>query len=276
MSFAWRQGGLAVEGSSRAGDRSWFRISPPGIAFDVGRGAPELAGISDIFITHGHLDHALGLPYVLSQHGVHGERAARVYCPAAIADDLRAFILAAMRLERVEYRFELVGLSPGERVRLNADLAVEAFAVDHVVPALGYHLVRERRRLLPALGGLPGPELAARRARGETIDERYEELWLSYCGDTTLAAFDIEPRLCDSRVLLLECTFLDPAKRDSATRYKHVHAEDLPGLAPRLRNETILLTHLSRRHRPEELRRFIDEHAPEIAARTVLLVDDPV
>ena len=57
--------------ASRAGDDNWFRIHPPGLAFDVGRGALQLAGAQDVFLSHGHLDHALGLPYVLSQRSLH-------------------------------------------------------------------------------------------------------------------------------------------------------------------------------------------------------------
>ena len=34
-----RIGDLRIEGFSRAGDDNWFRIHPPGLAFDVGRGA---------------------------------------------------------------------------------------------------------------------------------------------------------------------------------------------------------------------------------------------
>lgn len=273
MTFAWRSGGLAVEGSSRAGDRSWFRVHPPGVAFDVGRGAAELAGVGDYFLTHGHLDHALGLPYVLSQRGV-GGGAARVFCPAEIRADVERFLDAAAKLERVSYTYELRGLRPGDRVAVGRQQWVEAFPVDHIVPSLGYHLIEVRPRLRAELAGVAGAELAARRRAGETLEEPREILRLSVCGDTTTAAFTLEPRLFTTRVLLLECTFLEPGKRPNAERYKHVHVEDLAALAPRLENETILLTHLSRRHRAEDLRRYVDEHLPALAGRVVVLVDD--
>src|SRR5262245_39840267 len=120
MTFPWRSGGLPDEGSSPAGDRSWFRVHPPGVAFDVGRGAAELAGVRDYFLTHGHLDHALGLPYVLSQRGIQaGGGSARVFCPAEIVADVEALLAAAARLERSEYRYELHGLRAGERVAVD-------------------------------------------------------------------------------------------------------------------------------------------------------------
>jgi len=275
MTFAWRRGGLALEGSSRAGDRSWFRVHPPGIAFDVGRGASELAGVTDFFLTHGHLDHALGLPYVLSQRGVHANGPARVFCPAEIVPEVEAFLAAAARLERVSYHFELHGLVPGQRVAVDREHWVEAFPVDHLVPALGYHLVQRRLRLRSNLAGATGPEIAALRRAGEAVEEESAELRLSYCGDTTAAAFDLEPRLLSTPALLIECTFLDPRKRDHAQRYKHLHVDDLKPLAASMRNEAILLTHLSRRHRAEELRRQVDAELPEIAERVVVLADDP-
>lgn len=274
MTFAWHHGGLGIEGSSRAGDRSWFRVNPPGLAFDVGRGAAELAGTGDIFLTHGHLDHALGLPYVLSQHAVHAARPTRVYCPSPAVDAVRDFVAAASRLERVEYRYELRGLSPGERVAVARDLWVEPFAVDHGVPALGYHLIRGRHRLRAELVGAPTAELARLRQEGVTIEEAYEEVWLSYCGDTSAALFDLEPRIFASRVLLLECTFLAPEKRASAARYKHIHAEDLLMVADRFANEFLLLCHLSRRHRSAELREWIAQRMPQLAGRAIVLADE--
>ncbi|HEX3555575.1 MAG TPA: MBL fold metallo-hydrolase, partial [Thermoanaerobaculia bacterium] len=98
-----RFGDLRIEGWSRAGDDNWFRIHPPGLAFDVGRGALQLAGAPDVFLSHGHLDHALGLPYVLSQRSLHRLVHTRVFCPAEIAEALAAFLTAAERLEQAHY-----------------------------------------------------------------------------------------------------------------------------------------------------------------------------
>jgi ribonuclease Z len=284
-------GDLTIEGLSLAGDQTWFRVRPPGLAFDVGRGASQLAGARDIFLSHGHLDHALGLPYVLSQRSLHQHAATRVFCPAPIAKPLTMLIEAAAQLERVHYACEIVPLAVGDRVPVARDLTIEAFATDHVVPSLGYHLHRRKQRLAAAFAGLAGNELAALRQRGVQIAETVEEQWLTYCGDTGPAVFDLSPALFDSRILLLECTFLDAdlpgmsrqataatdlpggGARDKGELYKHLYFSDIERVAGRFRNQHIVLHHLSRRYRMADLRAALAARLPELAPRVHLMTE---
>ena len=271
-----RFGDLRIEGWSRAGDDNWFRIHPPGLALDVGRGALQLAGAQDVFLSHGHLDHALGLPYILSQRSLHRLVHTRVFCPAEIAEALGSFIAAAERLERAAYRYDLVPLEPGDRVEVGRELRMEAFATDHVVPSLGYHLWRSRRRLAPDFAGLPREELISLRERGVDTSEVVEDVWLTYCGDTGPRIFEQEPRVFSSRVLMLECTFLGEEHRDKGERFKHLHLGDIAHWADEFRNEALVLHHLSRRFRVEELRTEVERSLPELASRVHILVEGQV
>lgn len=249
-----RFGDLTVEGASVAGDHSWFRVQPPGLAFDVGRGPLRLTGARDLFISHGHLDHCLGLPFLLSHRTLHHLQASRVFCPREVVGAVRSFIEAAAELEGVGYRYELTGLAPGDRVEAGRDLTVEAFRTDHVVPSLGYHLLRSRRQLATELRGRSSTELADLRRRGVEIETVTEALELSYCGDTGPGVFELEPRLYGARILLVECTFVGEKLREKGRRFGHMHLDDLAVRRHRFDNQELVLHHLSRRHRVEEVR----------------------
>ena len=272
LTTSLRFGDLSLEGSSRAGVATWFRVHPPGLAFDVGRGSPVLTGAKDVFLTHGHLDHALGLPMVLSFRSSAG-RSTRVFCPRDVVDGVRNFVDAASRLEERTYDWRLEGLAPGRRVEVGPDLTVEAFSSDHVVPSLGYHLLRRKRRLRPELVGLPGQELGRRRRDGEDIEVETEEILLSYSGDTGPSLFESEPRLFQARVLLLECTFLGPGRRESAGAFGHLHVDDVVAVAERFEGEALVLHHLSRRYDEGELLREVLERAPCLNDRLFVVTE---
>ncbi len=195
--------------------------------------------------------------------------------PRASAEELGEFVEAAARLEGVTYAYDVIGVEPGDRIAVGRDLTIEAFATDHVLPSLGYHLLRRRRHLRPELAGLAGDEIARRRAQGERVEVESEEVWLSYCGDTGAGVFDSAPRLAESRVLLIECTFLGATMRDRGARYGHLHLDDLAARADRLGgHDWILLHHLSRRHTVAQLRAEIERKLPELSQRVHILFEE--
>ncbi len=267
-------GDLTLQGVSRAGSETWLRVHPPGLAFEAGRGAPQLAGAGDLFLSHGHLDHALGVPYVLSQRTRHQGRSTRLFCPEETVPGLETLIAAGQELERTDYDYELTGLTPGDLVAVGRDLLVEAFRTDHGVPSLGYHLIRIKRHLLERYRGLPGSELVALRRRGVGTEREEEELALSFCGDTGAGLFELEPRIFRSGVLVLECTFLGEDRREAADRYQHIHLDHLREVRDRFRNRAIVLHHLSRRYRLADLRSAIEERLPELADRVFVLGEE--
>ncbi len=270
-SWSLRFGDLSLEGRSRAGDETWFRVHPPGIGLDAGRGPPKLIGARDLFLSHGHLDHALGVPALLSHRALHRLGPTRIFCPPATAEPLRRFVQAAAALSEESYLYEVLPMEPGEQVRVGPRLAVRAFRTEHLVPSLGYHLIRMQRHLRPRFRGLAPERIAELRRAGEEVTQEAEELWLSYCGDTGTGVFELEPALFGTSILLLECTFVSPETRERGARFGHLHLEDLVPLAPRFRNRAIVLHHLSRRHRGVEVRERIEKLLPELADRIHLV-----
>ena len=266
--------GLNVRGFSRAGDETWFRVDPPGLALDVGRGAPPLVGARWIFLSHGHLDHSVGIPWVLTQRKLQGLDAATILCPKAVAEDLRQYITAGGRLEGEDLDTEVVGLETGESWELERGLRLEVFDVSHTVPALGCHLVRRRMKLRSEFEGRSPLEVADLKRSGVEVVRESEDLWLSYCGDSSATVFTSEPRVFDAKILLVECTFLGPETRAHGERFGHMHLQDLAAVADRFENEAIVLHHLSRRHRMADLEEAVMRELPELAEKIHFITGD--
>ncbi len=72
---------------------------------------------------------------------------------------------------------------------------------------------------------------------------------------------------------MIECTFIGEEHRDKGESFKHLHLGDIVQHAERFRNEAIVLHHLSRRYRVEELRAEVDRRLPELANRIHILVE---
>lgn len=146
------------------------------LMFDCGEGTQRqlqrsvgLVQVDEIFLTHFHADHILGLPGLLKTWDLTDRQAPlRIYGPRGLRD---LFKTLARIVGKTGYPLELIELDPGDAVSLE-DAEVRAFQVEHSVRAIGYALVEEERpgRFDPdaakRLGVPEGPAFAALQ-RGE-------------------------------------------------------------------------------------------------------------
>jgi ribonuclease Z len=257
-------GPFTIRGVSVGGIYTSLLISELGIVFDAGIPARSLAGIDTIFLSHGHVDHVGALPAMLGIRAMHGKtRPPRVVMPAEIVDDLRAALATLARLQRWPLEIDAVGMLPGEELELRGDLRVRAVRTFHPVPALAYVIVRRVSKLRQEFRGLPGEEIAARRRAGEAMLEHEDRLELAYATDTLVSVLDHAPDLLRTRVLILECTFLDERKSLEAARAGcHIHLDELVERADRFRNDHVVLMHVSQLYRPGEVARILDQKVP--------------
>ena len=120
------------------------------LLFDCGEGTQRqllrsdvgLVELEEIFLTHFHADHYLGLPGMLKTFALRGrEVPLTVYGPRGLDD-----LLGSLRriFGRLTYSVSPVELEPGEELA-RGDYRIEAFAVDHGVTAVGYALVEDER-----------------------------------------------------------------------------------------------------------------------------------
>jgi ribonuclease Z len=253
--------GLPATLVRRGGDR---------LLFDCGEGTQRqlvrstgLVELEEIFITHFHADHVLGLPGMLKTFALRQrERPLTVYGPRG----LRALFRTLQPIVgRVTFDVELVELEPNDELDRDG-YRIAAYATDHGVTALGYALVEQPRpgafdpERAQQLGVAPGPDFG-RLQEGETVNgvtpdqvmgEQRRGRRVVLAGDTApcemtrLVAFEAD-------LLVHEATFLDE-EADRAVETRHSTARAAAELAAAAGVNMLALTHISPRYGGKEVR----------------------
>jgi ribonuclease Z len=247
--------GIRLLGSSLAGEESFVVAPELNLAFDVGRAQRELLTVDHIFLTHGHMDHAAGIAYYFSQRMFIDNKPGHLYAPGALLEPIRRLLRVWADIDGHEPPANLHAVEPGVDVPLRRDLVVRPFEVNHpcrrrdreTVQALGFTAIEVRQKLIDEYRNLTGPQLVELKRQGVQITRRVEIPLVTYCGDTAVGDFFDLDFVRNSKILLLECTFVEPDHRERARAGRHIYVGDLPTILPRLNNEKIVLIHLSRR-----------------------------
>jgi ribonuclease Z len=216
--------------------------------------------MSTVFISHGHMDHVGGLGYWASQRFLNAMGPGTVLAPSAIADQVGELMQLMARLEGGRpYEVSVVPVSKGSVHELRADLELRFFDADHWVPTLGSELWWCRKRLRTDLVGTPPSEVARLRRAGERVTVSERTSLLAFCADTGPRLFAWHPEVLASEVLLIECSFFRPTDRERASRYGHLHLDDLLAQAPRFGCRHLILLHASKRQRLREVETILDD-----------------
>src|SRR5215204_860832 len=265
--------GLPATLVRRGGDR---------LLIDCGEGTQRqlmssigLVELEELFITHFHADHVLGLPGMLKTFALRQrERDLVVYGPRGLR---RVYELLAPVIGRLTFRMELVELESNDELERDG-YRIAAFDVDHGGPGLGYALVEaprpgqfdpERAR---ELGVRPGPDFG-RLQRGEEVDgvqpsqvmgegRRGRKIVLTGdtapCDMTRLVAWEAD-------LLVHEATFMEE-DTERAAETRHSTAAQAAELAAAANVRMLALTHISPRYPGGEVR---DEARAAIARAAV-------
>jgi ribonuclease Z len=253
---------FTLEGRSRAGHETFFRIRELGMAFDIGRCPDMLVSMSQVFITHAHLDHAAGIPFYAGQRHLQQLDGGTIHVPVEAAEDMRALLAIQARLTGAPLDVTIVGVAVGEEVRVGRRHLVRGHAAPHRVAARAYELIERRHHLREELAGASGELIARLRHEGAQIEEEYRRSIFFYSGDTDRGLLEAGDAVFRAEVLLIECSFVQDGHQDRAARYRHIHIDDIADFAGRFENELIILTHFSRRYTPDEIRRDVKKRLP--------------
>jgi ribonuclease Z len=273
----------------RGGDRLLFDCAE-GTQRQLLRCDVGLLELREIFLTHYHADHYLGLPGMLKTYSLRGRDVPlTIYGPTG----LRELVSTLKRVfGRLTYPLELTELEVGETLE-RGEYRLETFAVNHGVSATGYRLVEHERpgrfdvEVANSLGVPDGPQRGALQ-RGEPVTLADGTLvtpdqvlgparagrTLVLTGDTAPASSVVEAAR-GADVLVHEATFLAD-ERERARETLHSTAGEAALVAREADVRLLALTHLSTRYFGHEVVQEARELFPDaVVPRDFDVVDIP-
>ncbi len=227
--------------------------------------------LNHVLITHGHLDHILGLAGLVSTFSRwEAMDTLKIYAGRSALERIDDLLFGVvLRGKHTPMQIDLVEVQPGVIFEVE-DFTVEAFSVNHRGPDCYGFLFAEktRRPFLPekaqVLGIPPGPwrrdlvnGSSAVLPDGRTIDpdevlgEARAGTRLVIVGDAGQTANLLE--FCkDADLLVIEATYLED-ETGMAKDYAHLTARGAAELALQAGVKNLVLNHISRRYRERDV-----------------------
>jgi ribonuclease Z len=273
----------------RGGERLLFDCAE-GTQRQLLRSSVGLVELLEVFLTHFHADHVLGLPGMLKTFALRGrELPLDVYGPRGLVD-----LLGSLKrvVGKLTYELVLHELEPGDVLERDG-YRLATFAVAHGVSALGWSLIETTRpgrfdvEAADALGVPDGPARGIlQHGESVTLPEggtvTPDEVLgpprpgrkLVITGDTA-PSDTVAESAWKADVLVTEATFSEE-ERGRAEETMHQTAAQAAAIAHRAEVGLLALTHLSSRYFGPEIEREAREIFPEtVVPRDFDVVDVP-
>lgn len=263
--------GLTLKGYSVSGISTYIMVPELDVVFDMGDCPSEALNISHVMVTHMHGDHARCLSKHWELRAMLRQKPGTYYVPESAIHHI-------MDIAVLEHRMQCKEEEPDIDLRIMPDLLPEplphnrnlwgrSFRVDHRAPSVGYTVGRTVQKLKPEYAGLSGPEIGLLRRNGSQVSDTAHVPVVTFIGDCDGASLKRESHIWESKVVIIECTYVEDVDQTSAVKYTHTHlleiADVLNGLDRNaVKVEAIVLKHFSQKTDPRRIRERVDEVIP--------------
>ena len=265
---------LDIIGYSVAGEETVVAMPQLDVCFDIGRAPWQVIPVNHVLLTHGHMDHAAGIAYYLSQRNFCGLSAGTVLAPQNLLESIETILSGWKRLDGNNIPAKLVGVRSGDEYQVKRDLFVRVFPTKHSRGSVGYSIIEKRKKLKPEYTELIGPQLVELKKKGVEIEYVLEIPIVTYLGDTKYVDFSQLEYIARSRILIAECTFFLAEHTGRAEAGRHMHIEEFATLLSKMENEHIVITHLSQRTGIPEARRILKKTLPAKTYKKIIILMD--
>jgi ribonuclease Z len=246
--FQWEYGGWHFVGYSLAGITTSIVCKNASACFDVGQGLPFQMSSKYILLTHAHLDHAAGLPYIIAQKNMAGQKGVKVYCPKTLEEPLRKIMELWQTVDGYSYDYHLAGIKVNDEIALDPPFFMKPFQTKHRVDSQGYLIYQEKRVLRDEFSSISPSEIK-KIPHKVNIYRLEREPMVAFTGDTEAEFWKNDPDLVRAKILFMEVTFWDEKRSVAHAReWGHIHFEEFLEILPKLKNERIVLIHTSIRY----------------------------
>jgi len=263
---------LEIIGYSVAGEETVVALPQLDVCFDIGKAPDQIIPINHVLLTHGHMDHAAGIAYYLSQRNFCGISAGTIVAPSNLLGPMRDIIDAWSKLDGSRIPARLVGVTPGDEHQIKPNLVARAFPTKHTRGSVGFTVIEKRKKLKPEYTGLTGPQIVELKKQGIEIDYPLEFPIVTYLGDTQYVDFSQLQYVADSKILIAECTFYEGEHTTRAKAGRHMHVDELAALLANLNNEHIIITHTTQRTPMYEIRKTLSKVLPKDTYNRITLL----
>lgn len=252
-----------LKGTSVAGIGTSFFLPTYNVCIDVAQGLHFTLKAKTYLITHGHMDHAAGIPYLISQKMMLTQTRPIFYMPKSLIGPLTEIMNIWEKIENHKFNYEFRAAEINFEYPLSPNTFFKSFNTFHRVDSQGYTIFEKRKKLKKEFSNKTERELIELKRLKTELTETLCLPIFSYTGDTKIEFWDSNPEVLNSKVLFMEVTYWDNQKTvEQARNWGHLHFDEVLPRLEQFRGEKLVFTHVSSRYSQKEIISILNKKIP--------------